>query len=115
MLTRLALSVDPTLGNAVALALFQVGGGDDIFGQDPLDGYDIGVDEAGLFNVNAKITGFFLNLVFAMIKFVARVVATYSSRASSSRSVVVVADLCGIRLVSTPATYTLCHSRPLDA
>ncbi len=77
MLTRLAVSLDPTAGNAVAMALFQAGGGDDVFGQDPLEGYDIGVDEAGLYNVNAKIMGFFLNLVFALIKFVARVVASF--------------------------------------
>ena len=66
--------VNSPLLTPVALVFFQAG--EDLFGNDPLSGYDIGVDEAGLFNVNAKIMGFFLNMVFAGIKFVAKIVAT---------------------------------------
>ena len=76
MWVRLATLADPSLTQATVLAFFQVSGSDDLFGNDPLSGYDVGVDEAGLFNVNAKIMGFFLNMVFAAIKFVAKIVAT---------------------------------------
>ena len=71
MLTRV-VALDPGVAHATA-AVFA---GGDIFGADPLDRYDIGVDEAGFYNVNAQIIGFFLNAIFAMIKFVARLVAT---------------------------------------
>jgi len=75
MWARWAWAADPSLLRGPVMAVFAAADPAGVFGEDPLSGYDVGVDDSGLFNVNAKLMGFFLNMVFSVIKFVAKTVA----------------------------------------